>query len=122
MKLGDTFLMRTPGYSVDHLWIVISDPALHGGTFIIVNLTTDVARASADCELNPGCHRWVVQKCYVNFADALKITPQLQANISALMATKAILLHDALDPDLIATIVRIAKKSKAFPATFRIYL
>jgi hypothetical protein len=122
MKLGDTFLMRTPGYSVDHLWIVISDPSLHSGTFIIVNLTTDVARASADCELIPGCHPWVVKKCYVNFADALKITPELEGNIAMLRATKAVLPHDPLDPKIVATIIQVAKKSKAFPPTFRIYL
>jgi hypothetical protein len=122
MKLGDTFLMRSPGHSLDHLWIVISDPNKHKGTFIIVNLTTDVARASADCELSPGCHRWVVEKCYVNFTDALRITPQLEANITSLTATKAILPHEPLDSEILARIVQIARKSSSFPPTFRIYL
>ena len=122
MKLGDTFLMRTPGHSLDHLWIVISNPSTHNGTFVIVNLTTDVARASSDCELNPGCHRWVVEKCYVNFADALKITPALEANIAFLISTKAIQIHDEIDPEILKLIIQTAKKSKAFPPSFRIYL
>jgi hypothetical protein len=109
-------------HKIDHLWIVISDPGKHAGTFIIVNLTTDIARASSDCQLNPRCHRWVVEKCYVNFTDALKITPKLEANIAHLIATKAILLHDEIDPEILKMIIQTARKSKAFPPSYRIYL
>ncbi len=38
MQAGDTFIMGDGG----HLWVVISDPAKHDGTFIIVNLKTTV--------------------------------------------------------------------------------
>lgn len=122
MQLGDTFLMRTPGHSWDHLWIVISDPTKHAGTFIIVNLTTDAARTGTDCELNPGDHRWIIQKCYANFADALEITREKEANIVALVASKTITIHDPLDPIVLGRIVAAAKKSRAFPPTFRAYL
>ena len=88
MRLGDSFLMPTPGHSFDHLWIVISDPNAHEGSFVIANLTTDALRAGTDCELGPGDHRYVIEKCYVNFADAMEIDPAKAACINALIGKK----------------------------------
>jgi hypothetical protein len=122
MLVGDSFLMPTPGHSWDHLWIVISNPQNHGGSFIVVNLTTDVARAGKECSLDLGEHRWITQKCYVNFADALEITPEKEAHIQTLVASKKIAMHDTLDDTILARIIAAAKQSKALPLKFRKYL
>lgn len=121
MHLGDSFLMPTPGHSFDHLWIVISDPSANSGTFVIVNLTTDLLRAGGECELNSGDHRFVNQKCYVNFADAMEIDPPKAACIQQLIGKK-ITPHDPLDANLIQRIVAAAKASKALPVKLRKYL
>lgn len=122
MLLGDSFLMPTPGHSWDHLWIVISNPQKHGGSFIVVNLTTDVARAGNECSLDCGEHRWITQRCYVNFADALEITQEKEANIQTLVACKRISMHDTLDEVILQRIIVAAKQSKALPVKFRKYL
>jgi mRNA-degrading endonuclease toxin of MazEF toxin-antitoxin module len=120
LSLGDSFLMPTPGHSFDHLWIVISDPKANGGCFVIVNLTTDVLRAGTECELNPGDHRFVSRKCYVNFADALEIDPAKAANIEALKGAK-ITPHDQLDDNLVQRIISAAKISKALSVKLKKY-
>src|SRR5208337_4983157 len=74
-----------------------SDPAKCGGFFVMVNLTKNVNRAGKDCELNIGDHQWVDQKCYVNFADALEITPIQEKMINQLIASKAITMHFPID-------------------------
>jgi len=121
MRLGDSFLMPTPGHSFDHLWIIVSDPQAHEGCFVIVNLTTDALRAGKECELNPGDHRFINQKSYVNFADAMEIDPLRAACINALMGKK-ITPHDPIDEPLIQKIVSAAKTSKALPVKLRKYL
>ncbi len=122
MQLGDSFLMRSPGQSFDHLWIVISDPTRHAGTFIIVNLTTNVARAGAECELNKGDHRWVVEKCFVSFADAIEITPDGEKRIKEQIADKTIATHFPLEESVLQRILTAAKTSKTLPVRFKKYL
>jgi hypothetical protein len=121
MQLGDSFLMPTPGHAFDHLWIVISDPNAHGGSFVIANLTTDALRTGKECDLNPGDHRFINQKSYVNFADAMEIDPVKAACISALIGKK-ITPHDPLDGAIIQKIVAAARTSKALPVKLRRYL
>jgi hypothetical protein len=121
MRLGDSFLMPTPGHSFDHLWIVISDPRAHGGSFVIVNLTTDALRAGTECDLNPGDHRFINQKSYVNFADAMEIDVVKAACINALIGKK-ITPHDPLEVAIVQKIVAAAKTSKALPVKLRKYL
>src|SRR5579862_5483016 len=85
MQLGDAFLMPIPGQAMDHLWFVISDPTLHGGAFIIANVTTDFSRAGKECPLTPADHSWIKKNCYMNFADALEITETRAIALSALV-------------------------------------
>lgn len=120
MQLGDSFLMPTPGHSFDHLWIVISDPKAHNGTFVIANLTSDALRAGGECVLNVGDHRFINVKCYVNFADAMEIDTQKAACIEALVGKK-ITMHDPLDSQLIEKILGIAKNSKSLPVVLKKY-
>ncbi len=114
MQLGDTFV-------IDHLWIVVSDPAKHAGKFIIVNLTTDIFRAGKECELNPGDHQWIKQKCYVSFADAREVSPKEEAKISAYMTAGTITKHFPMNPAILQKIVAAAKQSKALAVGLRKY-
>jgi hypothetical protein len=124
MQPGDTFLMPCPGYSPreSHLWIVISDPAKHGGIFIIVNVTKNANRAGNECELNKGDHQWVNQKCFVNFGDALEISVAQAKNISQLMASKTVTTHDPLDEKVFQRIIVAAKQSVALEPEYKKYL
>ena len=124
MKLGDTFLMPCPwsGPKIPHLWIVISDPAKHNGVFVIVNLTTDRARSGSDCKLDKGDHHWIIQECYVSFPDALEITPEQEAMINQLTASKMVTLLDPLEEAVLSRVVDAAKKSKALAPIRKKYL
>jgi translation initiation factor IF-2 len=117
-QIGDSFVIGTGG----HLWIVISDPTQHNGEYIIVNLTTDEFRAGNDCELNPGDHQWVTEKCFVSFGDARKVTPAENAKITAHMATKVIRKQFPVSASVLQKIVAAGKKSKALPSGFLAYL
>jgi hypothetical protein len=124
MQLGDTFLMPCPWSQAKilHLWIVISDPAKHGGIFVIVNLTTDRARSGSDCKLNKGDHPWVTEECFVSFGDALEITPSQEAMINQLIPSKTVILHDPLDEEVLLRIITAAKQSKALTLKYKKYL
>jgi len=105
-----------------HLWVVISDPAQHDGEYIIANLTTDQFRAGKDCELNPGDHPWITEKCFVSFGDARKVTPAEDAKIATHMATKGIRKQFPVSAAALQKIVTAGKKSRALPGGFLAYL
>lgn len=122
MNLGDAFLMAVPpSFQSDHLFFVISDPNQHGGTFVIVNVTSDVFRAGKECVLNPGDHPWIKKQCFVAFADAMEITAVQAQMIQALMGNK-ISMQPCLNPPTLARIVEAAKQSTAIPVALRKYL
>jgi hypothetical protein len=121
MQLGDAFLMPIPGQSSDHLWFVISDPAHHGGTFIIANVTTDYCRAGKECPLTPADHPWIKKDCYMNFADALEIT-QIRAAALAALIGKYVIMQPCLLADSLQKIVAAARASKAIPVGYKKYL
>ena len=122
MNLGDTFLMSVPpNFDCDHLFIVISDPALHQGTFIIVNLTTDQFRSGNECILTIGDHPWITRQCFVTFTDAIEITPQHLQTIQAFVGSR-ITPQPPLSAAVLAKIVNAAKQSKAIPQAFKQYL
>jgi hypothetical protein len=121
MKLGDAFLMPHPHQAFDHLWFVISDPEKHGGTYIIANVTTDEFRASGECPLHPCDHNWITEKCFMNFADAMRINPEQNLHIQSLVG-KVITIRRSLEPEVIARIVEAAKMSKSIPVGFKRFL
>jgi hypothetical protein len=83
MKLGDAFLMGSPGGSTKHLWILISNPAAHNGHGVIVNLTTNRERSGGECRLGVGDHQWLTSECWASFADAKLIAPDQWCNIQS---------------------------------------
>ena len=117
-QIGDSFVIGQGG----HLWVVISDPSKHNGEYIIVNLTTDEFRAGKDCELNPGDHPWVTDKCFVSFGDARKVTPAEDSKIASHIATGAIRKQFPLNHTVLQKIVAAAKNSKALPSGYAAYL
>lgn len=116
--IGDSFVIGQGG----HLWVVISDPTQHNGEYIIVNVTTNEFRAGKDCELNPGDHPWITDKCFVSFGDAKRVTPAEDAKITAHLATKAIRKQFPVSGPVLQKIVAAAKKSNALPSGFLAYL
>ena len=120
MNLGDAFLMRIPGHQ-HHLWFVISDPTAHAA-FIIVNVTSDAERTGKECALLPGDHKWITKECYINFADALEITPEKAIFIQTLLGKGCIKMEAPLDGVVLRRIIAAAKKSKALQIAFKKYL
>ena len=119
MQLGDTFLMPIPDQQIDHLWIVLSDP--DRGSFVVVNVTKDVARAGGECPITPKDHPWIKESSFVNFADAIEIT-QAKASVLSALVGNLVTMQARLETKVVERIVLIAKKSKAFPIAFRKYL
>lgn len=118
MQLGDTFLFNV---GKAHLWIVVSDPFKHAGSFIIVNLTTDSRRAGTDCELNTEDHPWIREKCWVNFGDAEEVTPAEEAKLLTFMASGTINKNHPMNAAVLAKITVIAKATKALKIKYRKY-
>ena len=114
MQLGDTFV-------IEHLWIVISDPAKHAEKFIIVNLTTDRERAGTECELGMGDHEWITQKSYVSFGDALEVGRKEELKIIEQMAAGTIKKHYPMKPAVLQKIMVAAKTSRSLRIGFRKY-
>ena len=56
MNQGDCFLGGGELHGSDHLWIVINDPAAHGGLALIVNISTKREEAELTCILGKGDH------------------------------------------------------------------
>lgn len=117
MQYGDTFVMGVGG----HLWIVISDPAKHNGSFVIANLTTDEYRAGKDCELNKSDHSWIKCKCFVNFGDAREVTPTEEAKMASLIAAGHITPNLPMNLPILQKIAIAAKTSKALNTGLKKY-
>jgi hypothetical protein len=115
MQIGDTFYWGDGG----HLWVVISDPSAHGGEFIAVNLTKDVFRAGKECELAPGDHRWITEKTFVSFGDAIRLAPQNALKLEGQIAAGTIKRHFPMKQAVLQKIVAAAKASKAIPVGFK---
>jgi hypothetical protein len=109
VKIGDCFMMPVPPkYTVPHLWIIISDPG-PDGSILIVNATHDWQRAGKEYILPAGCHRRITDDSYVNFPDALAVTPN---RIQALVGT-LVTIERPLKPTFVAEIIGVAKVSRS---------
>ena len=118
MQLGDTFILGEGG----HLRIVISDPTKHSGCYVIVNLTKDWKRAGKECELNPGDHKWITERCWVSFGDALEVTPIEESRIAQYMKAGQIKQHLPISGPILQKILAAAVQSKALAPKFKKYL
>jgi hypothetical protein len=118
IQIGDTYYWKDGG----HLWVVISDPLLHGGDFVAVNLTTDWFVSGSECELSVGDHSWVTEKTYVNFGKAMKLGPKEESNLTKQIALGTVRTHSPMSPPMISRIVTAAKTSKALAPRFKLYI
>lgn len=65
---GDAFYGGRELHGDDHLWIVINDPAAHGGKALIVNITSlKGAFVDMTCVVEKGEHAFVRHRSYVRF-------------------------------------------------------
>ena len=114
MKLGDTFVWCPTG-GIDHLWIVISDPAAHGGDCVVINLT-ESSHGKFSYTLKPGQHRYIYKDSDVNFGDAFKTgVAELNRQVGAGLAKP----HDPLDLKIVKEIIERAKTHVAFQPILR---
>jgi len=70
VALGDTFLGGEEVHGEHHLWIVINDPAAHGGIAVFVNITSLWEDAEITCILTHGEHPFVRHDSYVRYRSA----------------------------------------------------
>lgn len=116
MQKGDVFLMGNPGGRTKHPWIILSDLSKHGGSGVIVNLTTDKDRSGTDCSLDVGDHPWITEESWVCFGDAQCLSPAKWHKISQGITSRIIVPQSALAETHLKKIISAAKVSKAFPA------
>ena len=119
MTVGDTYVWCPPGTVKDHLWIVISDPAAHGGKCVVINLT-ESSHGDYSFTLKPGQHRYIYKDSDVNFGDAfLTSETEVQCYVSIGSAKP----HDPMDPAIVSEIIKRAKvPHPAFGRTLVKYL
>lgn len=106
MTVGDTYVWCPPGTVKDHLWIVISDPAVHDGKCVVVNLTESL-HGEHSFTLTPGQHLYTYKDSDVNFGDAFLTS---DAEVQTYVAAGAAKPHDPMDPAIISEIIERAKK------------
>jgi hypothetical protein len=114
VNLGDTFVWCPTG-GIDHLWIVISDPAQTGGDCVLVNLT-ESAHGAHSFTLRPGQHRYIYKDSDVNFGDAFRShVDEVTRHVGAGNARP----HDPMDMAIVKEIIKRAKTHPAFQPILR---
>jgi hypothetical protein len=73
MKQGDTFLGGSQVHGEDHLWLLSSDPSVHSGFALIVNVSTLRPNAETTCIVQAGDHSFIKHDSYVRYASARKV-------------------------------------------------
>lgn len=121
MDCGDVFLMGTVGGQTKHWWIIISDPKKHGGTFVIVNITTDAKRTDKSCVLKAAEHPWITAESYACYGDAIVVTPE-KAKLIQTGFGEFIIKQPPCKADVLHRIIQAAKSSKALPIICKKYL
>lgn len=119
MKPGDTFLGGGEVHGSHHLWVVVNNPAAHGGEAVIVNVSTQRPGAETTCVLSEGEHPFIQHQSYVRYQSARKVgVPALQAAVKAgLLKPRA-----AVNAALLAKIKAGAQASPLLPLELRALL
>ncbi len=113
VQLGSTF-------QSNHLYVVISDPAKHGGKCVLVNLTTQRAKSDTTCILRPpDFPSFIHRATVVNYGDALEADAQL---LERIIAQGEVTQHPEMAAAVLGRIVQGALISPAFPMGLRKYL
>lgn len=105
MKAGDTFLL--PGYD-DHLWLIISDPALNPDKILIVSFISWRRHYDQSCIMEQGEHPFVKHRTLVNYSSAMVTT---DAKLEARKKERALKMKEPLSAELLERIRRCARGS-----------
>jgi hypothetical protein len=112
---GDTFLAGEHLHGMHHLWVVINDPARHGGRALFVNVTTLSNMAELTCVLKTGEHPFVKHSSWVRYASA---KTALADELHALEAKGVIIRRQPASSTLLAKIRAGASASPRLPQKF----
>jgi hypothetical protein len=118
VKIGDTFVWCPTRVGIAHLWILISDPSLHGGKCVLLNLT-ESSHATHSFTLRPGQHRYIYKDSDVNFGDAIQTS---EAELKAKMTIGDAQSHDSMDSAIVKEIIKAAHTHPAFQPILRKFL
>jgi len=116
---GDCFLGGGELHGSDHLWIVINDPAAHGGLALIVNISTKREEAELTCILGKGDHPLISHESYVRYASARN--PDV-AKLQEALKRGLFRPQPAATPALVAKIRAGANASPMLPKNLRAML
>jgi hypothetical protein len=112
MKVGDTFLWFPPGDRKEHLYIVLTDPAMNNGNFAAFNLTKSRGGPLA-LTFQIGDHPFITRyPSDVNFGDALGFNLE---KVQRDMRTGQAVSHSPMEFNLIEKIARKAIGHPAIP-------
>jgi hypothetical protein len=89
LQLGDSFLMPKPGYSTEHLWLLMTTPHPQSTVAIMVNITTRRQHSDLTNILSVGDHPFISRPSIVYYADARDVNTgvlaaAIQANVARL--------------------------------------
>jgi len=73
LQLGDSFLIRKPGHSTEHLWLLVTEPNPETGAAIMVNVTTRRRHSDTTTILSVGDHPFLSRPSVVYYADAREV-------------------------------------------------
>lgn len=116
MKPGDTFLGGGEVHGTHHLWVVVNDPAAHGGEAVIVNVSTLRPGAETTCALSKGEHPFIQRDSYVRYQSARKVSVK---NLQAAVKNGLLKSRTAASAALLAKIQAGAQASPLLPLELR---
>ena len=116
MKPGDTFIGGGEIHGTDHLWLVLNDPAAHGGTVLLVNLSTLRPDAETTCLLRPGEHGFITRDSYVRYRSARAAKT---ADLEKLVKAGRLKLHRAASKELLEKVRAGANASPQLAAELK---
>jgi hypothetical protein len=112
MKIGDTFIWYPPGDRKEHLFIVLTDPALNDGKFAAFNLTKSLGGPMA-LTFQIGDHPYIIKyPSDVNFGDSLVFDI---VNVERDIASGQAFQKEPMKPAMIEAIARKAIGHPAIP-------
>ncbi|HEY8666083.1 MAG TPA: hypothetical protein VIL86_05435 [Tepidisphaeraceae bacterium] len=111
MNAGDTFLF--PGGADDHLWMIISDPAVDPQKVVILKFVSWQERYEQTCIVRAGEHPFVKHDTCVSFSSA-RITED--ANLQSLQSTGRLVMKQPLSAALLGRIRAAVMDSDGIPA------
>jgi hypothetical protein len=101
LQLGDSFLMRKPGHSSEHLWLLVTKPHPQTGVAIMVNVTTRRPHSDTTTILSVGDHPFISRPSVVYYADAREVDT---ANLALAIQCHAARLHQPFTQHVLAKI------------------